>query len=335
MKITNLIQGTKPTPVREVEADILRSAALLYIIGFWHLSEYAAPNTFPDASTSGLVTYGVLGIFCFISGYLLTKYTHFDQPRQIITFYRKRWVRIYPMYLLTLTMFLALNFVDGKTYLKSFLATNMIYYEPVMTLWFVSLILTLYLFLPLYIYHYSLTKTILLTLFGCLALWLVATSGLPWIDHRLPLFLPVFVFGIMAAKHPAILFTIQRPWTLVGCAGALMALVGLDATVSTGALVKFAIIYGVMGVSVPLYYGVAGRLAKLNLSSILPFITYSSFAAYLIHRIVFHFGMLIYQPLTPVSSWLYLMLFLLPLTLILGYWYQRMYDFMIDTIQTR
>ncbi|MGF1570480.1 MAG: acyltransferase family protein [Nodosilinea sp.] len=331
MEAINETKQVKPDKTRELEPDILRSAALLYIIGFWHLSEYAAPHTFPERLTSGLVTYGVLGIFCFISGYLLTKHTRFHYPRQILHFYQKRWVRVYPMYLLTLTLFLSLNLIDGRTYLKSFFATNMIYYEPVMTLWFVSLILTLYLLLPLYVYRYSLSRTVFLTLGLSLLFWLIATSGLPWIDHRLPLFLPIFVLGIMAAKHSSVYRLIRQPWFVLICACVLVALVALGANLPQEPLAKFTIVYGVMAISIPAYYGLAGGLAKLNISSFLPFLTYSSFAAYLIHRIVFHFGVLVYQPLTPVSSWLYLVFFLLPLTLVLGYFYQKMYDFIVST----
>ncbi|MHB8787524.1 MAG: acyltransferase family protein [Thauera sp.] len=95
----------------------LRTLSVLYIVGFWHLLNYT--SIFPGYANpvTTRITVVVLGLFCFISGYLCCqqrKHENFSAK----DFYTKKLTRIYLPYLLALCLFLAFNLSDKITLRK-------------------------------------------------------------------------------------------------------------------------------------------------------------------------------------------------------------------------
>ena len=85
-----------------------------------------------------------------------------------------------------------------------------------------------------------------------------------------------------------------------------------------------------IGLALPVLWYVADEIAsRLQHPQLLHWvhvISYASFAAYLIHRLTFHLGQVLYNPTTVWGSLLYWMGIMLPLTFITAYGFQRLYD---------
>ncbi|MFZ3136294.1 MAG: acyltransferase family protein [Thermodesulfovibrionales bacterium] len=139
------------------EFNVMRSAAILFIL-FHHLPDYSF-NYF-DMKFIGincdltylrdLYKYFGLGIFVYISGYLLNhNYVDLSSWKNIITFVRNKTIRIIPLYLLALLLYIKLyvklnliSFFAHVMGLQIILSSPLI--DPMITLWYVGLIMAYY-----------------------------------------------------------------------------------------------------------------------------------------------------------------------------------------------
>jgi peptidoglycan/LPS O-acetylase OafA/YrhL len=113
--------------------DFLPAASVLYIVGFWHALGYttAVPG-YPNAITHR-VTVVILGLFVFLSGFLLAN-KDVSSFESIVTFYKRRLFRIWPLYILSLIVFVLSGLTSSKTALLSAVGISMFYGEQPMTL---------------------------------------------------------------------------------------------------------------------------------------------------------------------------------------------------------
>lgn len=329
MSVQQISPITKSVTDRDRALDTLRAGAILYIVGFWHLFDYVEPANLHKTAATELFTYGVLGLFCFISGYLLAKHKLLCF-QDVLRFYQRRLLKIYPMYAIALTAFLTIGLIELDTFFRTILATNMIWLASLPTLWFVALILTLYAITPLYLIRYSLLKTILLTILLYGLMLSIITTNAPLIDYRFPLLLPAFAFGISAGRHPQIRHWLTHPIVVIAAFACFWLTVSpfyqnfdlsFDARVLWFLRIDLAIF-----ACIPLLWAVGQALSSRVPPRLLYFLSYSSFATYLLHRIVFRLGLMAYQPHTLYSSLFYLMGIVLPLTIAVSYLFQKLYD---------
>ncbi|MFN2156497.1 MAG: acyltransferase family protein [Anaerolineae bacterium] len=323
----------RPRPTYRHDLDLLRAAGFLYIIGFWHLLDYSLAPTWHHRPPVQLLTWCVLGVFSYISGWLLSRRYVLDTPARIVRFYGRRFVRIYPLYLVALTAFLRVRLIDVVTYRQGVLLLNMITGRPLVTLWFVTMILLFYALTPAYLYQSTALKTIVLTA----ALWagLVAlhlSTGA--VDLRLPQYLIPFAGGILAARSPPLARALRdRRWLaaspLVAVATALAftrwddpLLKSIVAVLAiAGTLPGFLLVGRVLSERLPVVW--IGRISE------------ASFCAYMIHRLTYQAGMALWKPTSLPASLLYLLGILLPATVGLGWLIQRGYDSLVGFIRLR
>lgn len=205
--------------------DFLRALAIAMIIPA-HLSNFLS---FPY---SKLALYAVdpfvanmgLGLFIFMSGYLLYYNNHsINSFQSVLSFYRKRLLRIFPLYWAAIAAFTLVFFIfapklnSGFEFpnaehvftfhniimhvlgLQIFLAPA--YASPMLTLYFVGLIIVFYTIYPLIIMLSKSSKQILfyssLIFLGCL----LVSRTFNIIEHRFYMFFPIFVFGILTCKE--------------------------------------------------------------------------------------------------------------------------------------
>ena len=308
-------------PCRNIEIDALRSFAILYIVGFWHLHPYYSRFTY-------LLTYCVLGLFLYISGLLLsTQYCH-DTFGNIFHYYKRRFFRIYPLFFISLTFFLMMGIIDKDTFIKSAFLTNMLIPKPLMTLWFITLIGIFYLIAPLFLHNYSYWKTILLMCL-CWAGLTIIHSLTGFIDLRLPMYLVPFVLGIITARSSAIVIDgYKRSRYLQGLCCAIF--LGALWQYSVGNEVTQLIVVDIAIVaSIPLFISLSRLLTKWLPSQLLEFISYASFVMYLSHKILFALSGKLYHSPTFLVQVLYYGCFVLPATIVLSYFIQLAYDKLI------
>ncbi len=195
---------------RLYELDILRALGTLVIV-FHHLPDYA--GNFYDLEFFGIPldlsyvnvvnTYFGLGIFVFVSGFVLS----FSYPRveRFASFFVRRMIRIMPLYLVALAIF-ALTFqklsgpetVIHALGLHIALAPRLA--DPMPTLWFVGLIVLFYLFFALLMLRDRGTRGIILFSLSFLGVMIVVRVFLNIVEYRFFNYFPIFVAGILANR---------------------------------------------------------------------------------------------------------------------------------------
>ena len=261
---------------RDQALDFLRATAMVWIVCVFHLSAYS-PLTMPVAASplSGAVTKVALSVFMLMSGYLLGK--KYSGERAAV-FYRKRLLRIYPLFALSVITF----FGYGGTSLtqRALSLTGLSVFVPghqMLTVWFVALILVFYLFFPI-ISRGSLSARIVKSavIYAALSLymWLV-----PGAETRSLWLFPCFAAGVLAGGSRRGLA--DMGW---GC-------VAIAALVAAALYPVLAHVYGAVPFAFAASFAVIGAAEKCrSLYSSVAFnrlvskIAYASFGAYLFHR---------------------------------------------------
>ena len=192
------------------EVDILKATAILLIV-FGHIDN--------NVSHYELVRFlgnynGIIGlsIFFFVSGFLLSQSDSVISSLQDIKkFYRKKFIRIYPLYwvaLASLIIIFGLLKIDQghvnpynfspDTLLLHFSGLQGIFpYNSIQSMWFVGVIIVFYLLYPIIVYlskdffrMFAVSSCILIILAG-----LHFFSGLIYINALV--YFPVFITGIL------------------------------------------------------------------------------------------------------------------------------------------
>lgn len=323
------VQGSEPSRARpqELSIDWLRSIAMLYIVGYWHLFEYGAPSLSPEGPIRHRVALVCLGLFILVSGYLAGLGFSSQGPLApgwpaVHRFYRRRLLRIYPLFLLAVLLFHGLGLVDRRSAYKAAVLVSVFAKPAPQTLWFVCVLMILYIATPLFVAtSRSTVRLVSLTalLIVVLALYGLLTKAL---DVRLVMYLPVFAVGIgLSRRTPsgqvltrwagaAFLASIFLSW-FASLPGAAARLIDVP-LLTTGALFVFALL--------------RTQEPRLRASRIISLLSYGGFCAYLFHRPIMEVTRTWYFPQEAPMQTLYLVFVCLPLCLVAGWLLQRSYD---------
>lgn len=207
--------------------DNTKAFCMIWIVAFWHLADYCNYNL-ANAFTQS-VTYGVLGAFTFLSGMMLSRNT-INSTRETWMFYKKRLLRIYPLFAIACTSMYILyviwnvQLISGfKQYIYTMLGLSSFVSPTPGTIWYIGMLLLFYAFTPLLLFNCCsrsrlvIVKGIVLeVIFVCLYI-----SHIISVDERLLFMFPVYTMGIYIrmATNNETTFSILR---LVVCAGFLL-----------------------------------------------------------------------------------------------------------------
>jgi len=205
--------------------DFLRALAILMIIPA-HLSNFL----YSTYSKLGLYAFDPylanmgLGLFIFMSGYLLYYNNHsINSFKDILSFYKKRLLRIFPLYWIALAAFILVFSVFAPKLNSSFVFPNAqnvfgfsnvlmhvlglqiflapAYASPMLTLYFIGLIIVFYIIYPFIIVLSKDAKHLLFVSSIVFLGFLFFSRTLNVIDHRFFMFFPIFIFGILTCKE--------------------------------------------------------------------------------------------------------------------------------------
>ena len=322
--------GTRVPGERDLALDVLRAAATLYIVGFFHLYRCSAALSFCNTFFASVLSFCALGLFVFLSGYLLASRYRLENLRDVGRFYLRRVVRIYPMYVMALAGFAWLDIIDWNTFSRSLFLANMFFGPKLLTLWFIAMIFVLYLIAPLYLYAYRGWRNLALTLVLFAGLLVLGLRG-RGVNMNLPLYLPAFAAGIAVARTERLRNGLGNPWAAVAGLLCFLALFPLYRGIKDplqNVLVADLIIFSIL----PICWWAGRMLAQVLPRRPVLFLSYSSFCLYLTHRMVLHLGIVWYEPMTVGASVLYLWGVLLPAAILIAYGLQRLYDAAIDRL---
>ncbi|MBK5966485.1 acyltransferase [Thiocystis minor] len=309
---------------RNQGVDFLRAICILYIVGYWHLIPYttALPG-YANWFTEGL-KYAALATFVFCSGYLLGRHAITLDPRGLWSFYRRRLLRIYPLYLLALILFGVFGIASQTQVVEGALLISMFSPPAMPTLWFVTMIMVFYLIAPPLI-RFAHRPALAVLIGGGLLVALVGWHQ--WIRHldlRILLYLPVFVLGILYRRQASLGALAKRyDWILLGL---LILLLPLSVTGNEWSLRGIFLLMPLILVSALTLFVFADRIAGRLHAPTVALLAYASFGLYLFHRLIFKAAIAVYFPEQGAEQVLYLLLVALPISLLLGYVMQRGYD---------
>ena len=317
---------------KSLPVELLRAGCALWIVGFWHLMNYTHGFPGADNAVTLRLTVIVLGLFAFVSGFLLARAPMRLRAPELGRFYARRLLRIYPLYLLALVAFWALGMADRSTGLKAALGISMVYGPAPLTLWFITMILEFYLVAPLLIAlrgRPALFVLAALGLFGVAAVCGSAANG----DIRLAEYFPAFALGVYWANHGE---RASWRWTQWACAATAAAwawslVAGRDPQYSLAGIPL--VTCGGLAI-----FLLAGRLAlppQGALARAASLVSYAGLAMYLFHRIVYK-GL--HALCDPASAWLglaWLLLVGLPVVVLVSFLAQRACDALLRASATR
>jgi len=342
---------------RLIVFDFIRLFAIVMVV----LSHNIRFGTFPISS----LYLGVLGngLFFFISGYLIyLNNNSINSKADIIHFYKKRLLRIYPLYIVAVIVHVIITtLISGSSYnsfevIVSMLGLQMVFYPKFITypfLWFIGMILIYYLIYPLIIY-FSQKNWIKYLIYSCISIGLLIIfrllTGL--IGGGVFEYYFIFVAGVLSGMLNIFKSKYLLPLTLlslilfIGCVCITQTFhpmisdtLTLSSTVviNTISIIALRIIYAISAIFT--LYFVYNRLHIGQ--TMMKIITYGAFAAYAVYlfdRSYFTSMNALLSSFINISPLGYDILFLfllLPILFILCYYIQKGENKVIAYIKSR
>jgi len=205
--------------------DFLRALAIAMIIPA-HLSNFLS-STYIKLALYAVDPYVAnmgLGLFIFMSGYLLYYNNHsMNSFQSVLSFYKKRLLRIFPLYWAAIAAFTLVFYIFAPKLNSGFLFPNAehvfsfhnlimhilglqiflapAYASPMLTLYFVGLIIVFYTIYPLIIMLSKNSKQLLFYSSLVFLGFLLISRTFNIIDPRFFMFFPAFIFGILTCKE--------------------------------------------------------------------------------------------------------------------------------------
>ncbi len=347
-----------------VEVDILKGLAIiLVIISHFHLYLFNNPE-YTELFDPYMAYFG-LAIFFFLSGYTLyINNNKFDNIGDVINFYKKRLLRILPLYWVALLVFLI--FYDASSGFRSYYLEPASYYDFSLTsfiihfaglqtltgkfiggMWFIGTIIVYYLVYPLIVYFSKNLKYMLAAIAVLLVAFVLLYTPLHIIkDGHVPLFISIFASGIIANKIN--LFynkDYEKYFAVLPIVLVLTLLIDIKLFDSGSfvlnesfSIIKFGFYFffrnillltvGILSfLSVRPFIGYLDHRARDFFSKL----SFGSYAAYLFHMQLFPILMLAMGQVfkNTLIADVSLIVLGLPLALVLGYYIQKYFDMLL------
>ena len=307
--------------MRIISIDYMRAICMLYIVAYWHLFNYT--DYFPQYNNK--LTYNltltILGLFIFISGFLQNK----DEKSN---FYKRKFFRIYPLYLFTIVMFAITSVEDLYVLLKSAFLVSLVFGPSPLTLWFITVILVLYLITP------QLQKSLenptnyiascLLFMAFLVGVYLVLKiTALGLLDTRLILYFPCYALGLFCSCHGLnSKFINIKSLSIIALIGIIINEIEFSYTFLER-IKQIPLVMSLSYLSFTLFYVNEKILKKTALIS---YLSFSSYSMYLLHRPIFIVFKKIYFPTQGPYQILYLYLVCFTTIMLVSGFVQKLHD---------
>ena len=310
---------------RNSTIDIARGLAMLYIIAFWHLSGYSEVFIVPYGE---FLKNASLGLFMFVSGYLLGAKYKIHSVKDAWQFITKRLLRLYPLYALSLFLFWLHSAISTKTLVCSLLGISSFFPPQPPTLWFVSMLLVFYVVFVFLSGRKTQHKIIISALlYVCLFLLYYSNKA---IDHRILYYFPCFFIGMIVSDHP--LSKWKKGWFFVVSLCIFLLGVWLidSRTISVFVLMRgvISLTGGFLFIFLAYWLSASQVIAKVFIP-----LSYASMAAYMFHRQIISFIRFIYWPEPSMWRVIFLYFVCIPVVLVAGYVIQFCYDKLIKKLK--
>lgn len=306
---------------RIIWIDFIRVLCTLYIIGFWHLDDYLISRIvvpLPIHNIPHQTTYCVLATFTLISGFFSAS-KHLTSKNEIIAFYKKKLLRIYPLFTLA-GVLLVLTRYNGKgAFIKSQIGIGLFLPPFPITIWFICMLFIFYFITPFVLKRDNIKKSFIL--FLLLEIIFFSSSLIFGIDERLYYYWPFFYIGLMIKEKNYHTLIRKNYITTI-----LSFILYLTTSITVGE--NFSILTFVCAIS--FIYTIANisyiLFGKQHNNKIIEYISYSSMCAYLFHRPLYY----CFQKIIGSFNLFIAFFVCLPTVIILSWLIQKTYDTIIS-----
>lgn len=147
-------------------------------------------------------------MFFFTSGYLIFLNNQINSFNDITLFLRKRLLRIFPLYWISLSYYLYLYPSYNSLFYCAahFLGLQLVFTNfEIVFLWFIGCITVYYLLYPLLVMKARSNKTIIMRFFTVFFVLLAIRMNFGFFNASIFAFFPIFVFGILISKNKRLL----------------------------------------------------------------------------------------------------------------------------------
>lgn len=320
---------------RDLQFEYVRVIATIWIVGFWHMPNFVeVPNLSPTIMGElGYVTTCMLATFMFISGYFLSKYT-FNTKAEILSFYKKRLTRFFPLFFISAFLLYRLGFnPDPLQLLFTLTGLSSYFGHQSVTIWFISLLFSLYMCTPLIsrllgkIRYGVLAKLFSVVAFSIVFIYALSCSPFDY-DYRITYTMPFYGLGLVLGRE-TIIKDISSKWYVMFFSGTL--LVVLHYTRIRG--ISFLYIDTI--VAMMLLFCLCYWLSHfLHTGKLISMLSYATMAMYLFHRPIFHLANK-YILDTNMCEITQFYMILMPLMIVLSYFIQFTYDFCLNKLNEK
>lgn len=316
---------------RNIGFDIARSISMIYIVGMLHLSEYTG-NAISHNPVCVTLIWAALGVFTFLSSYLLASRYHFATNADIITFYKKRLLRFYPLFFISSLLLALIGFNSWVETGKGLIGISPFWEPQQHTLWYIATLIFLYLATPLLAADKFVIEALSFVLFLGIAFLIDFIFGS--VDPRFFYYYLVYFIGIISTRYlPKFSKRIlHSKWSFWACIPFILMLILISRTNSRllmlggGYLGIFVIL--VIATSLTCYVQKYVLLQKG-----ISFISYGSMCAYLFHREIYWSFLKLWTPLNPIVMGIYLFFIAFPVVLFCAFYIQKKYDFLFLSVK--
>ncbi len=326
---------------RDYRFDVARVVCMTYIVAFVHLYAYIHTEAISACVIPiyAVLTDASLGLFTFCSGYLLSTKYRFDGNYLVGVFFKKRIIRIMPLFLLSAIMLYLIGFNGLRATINGMLCISPFLKPRPYTLWYIPVIIICYAITPL-VCRKGLSWRICCSS-AILTLFILLRLLVPSVDKRLSFNLLFFLIGAVSA--PYFDWKFKRIWyikvifVLVYLIPLLYLHNNTPEVLTThkeyfAGLGVFAILFVCEWLSDAIFC--KDNTHKDNkIAQIIRCISYSSMACYMFHRLFFWAGEMLINPAVSKVKWLYMAGIVFPVMLYLSYYIQRYYDITIERIK--
>ena len=326
--------------MREYRFDIARVICMTYIVTYVHLYEYIYPHdqTATYFYVCVAMAHACLGVFTFVSGYLLGKKYCFGQQGNVDVwkFYEKRLLRVIPLFIVASILLWLVDFNDADATLNGLLCISPFVNPKPRTTYYIPIILWCYLVTPLVSRHGL--KWRVWTCLSLMGLLVAARCVFPSIDPRMVFNVFFYFVGIVtAACFDWKLNTSYGP-AVKTIAGLALALLITAAILFSLKSTFWQLVIGATGMLVILF--VCDDMSKLLFDTrdtqngdmkafaarIISLVSYASMACYMFHRFFYWLAPKIWYPSVASVKWIYMVGIVFSVIVVISYAIQKLYD---------
>ena len=314
---------------RIIGFDLARVVSIFVVIGIYHNLGYA--GLFHKEPTVRVLVYSSLGVFTYLSAFLLASKYSFSEKGKTLIFFKKRILRIWPLFVISSLLLAFIGTNSWASTIKGILGISPFWAPHPTTMWYVAMLISLYTITPFVVLgsikEQCLKAIAIMSIIGLLQICLGT------VVPRTFNYYTVYLIGLFLGRNyyePTIHFMRSKKTLLLSMAWLLL----------------LAVVFHTKNNSLKSFSSVVGIIALLNLSLFVAdkfnsnqffaksvtVLSYASFCAYLFHREIIWVLFKIYKPKGFGPVFIEVLLVAVPLSFFLAYCIQKVYDMAIQKI---